>query len=141
MFIWIALKEVARLARILWIISKVYSNQDFGWCYAKKYQKQRATAKPDPETITEKLVATKEESGTVHLSKPETWSFHEEAVRERPIDYKIATGKPVASSKSENSGNPKAERKEWPHILHMSPATAPNTNAVFSMRTSTRTWT
>ena len=141
MFIWIALKENARLARILWIISKVYSNQDFGWCYAKNTRNKEPQRNLILKLQRVKLVATKEESGTVHLSKPETWSFHEEAVTGRPIDYKIATGKPVASNKSENSGNPKAERKEWPHNLHMSPATVPHTNAVFSMRTSTRTWT
>ena len=43
------------------------------------------------------------------------------------------TGKPGASSKSENSGNPKAERREWPHNLHISPATVPRTDAVFSI--------
>ena len=32
------------------------------------------------ETATEKLVATKEESGDVELSESETWSIHEEEV-------------------------------------------------------------
>ena len=67
----------------------------------------------------EKLVATKEDSGTVDLSESETWSFHEEEVMGKPVAYKTVTGKPGASSKSENSGNPKAERKEWPHNLHI----------------------
>ena len=74
------------------------------------------------DKATGKLVATKEESGTVDLSESETWSFHDEAVTGRPVADKTATGKPGASSKSETLGNPKAERKEWPHNLHMSPA-------------------
>ena len=85
------------------------------------------------DTAMEKPVATKEESGTVDLSESETWSFQEEAVTERPIACKNATEKPCAPSKSENSGNPKAERKRWPHNLHMSPAIVPHTDAVFSI--------
>ena len=61
------------------------------------------------DKATEKLVA-KEESGTVDLSESETWSFHEEEVTEKPVAYKTVTGIPRTSSKSENSGNPKAER-------------------------------
>ena len=56
-------------------------------------------------------VATKEESSDVDLSESETWSFQEEAVTERPIAYKTTTGKPGASSKSDHSGSPQAERK------------------------------
>ena len=63
------------------------------------------------DKATGKPVATKEESGAVDRSEFETWSFHEEVVTVRPVAYKTATGKPGASSKSENSGNPKAERK------------------------------
>ena len=65
-------------------------------------------------------VATKEESGTVDLSESETWSFQEEEVTVKPVAYKTATRKPGA-------------RKEWPHNLHMSPATVPHTDAVFSI--------
>ena len=67
------------------------------------------------------------------ISESETWSFHEEEVTERLVAYKTATGKPGASSKSENSGNPKAERKEWPHNLHISPDTVPHMETVFSI--------
>ena len=42
-------------------------------------------------------------------------------------------GKPNASSKSDRSENPKAERKEWTHNLHMSPATVHHMEAVFSI--------
>ena len=102
------------------------------------------------DTATEKPVPTKEESFTVDLSESETWSFQEEAATERPIAYKTATGKPAASSKSDHSGNSKAERTEWPHNLHMSPATVLHTEAVFSIvrrstnenpKTLCRTWT
>ena len=40
---------------------------------------------------------------------------------------KTATGKPNASSKSDCQGSPKAERKEWSHNLHVSPATVHHT--------------
>ena len=86
------------------------------------------------DEATEKPVATKEESGDVDLSESETWSFHEEEVTGRPVVlYKKVTGKPGASSKSENSENLKAERKEWPHNLDMSPATVPHMETVFSI--------
>ena len=52
------------------------------------------------DTATGKLVATKEESWDVDLSESETWS-QEEAVTERPVACKTATGKPNASSKSD----------------------------------------
>ena len=63
----------------------------------------------------------------------ETWSFQGEAVLARPIACKRATEKPNASSKSDHSGSPKAERKEWSHNLHVSPATVHHTEAVFSI--------
>ena len=64
------------------------------------------------EKATEKLVGTREESSVLDVSGSETWSFHEEEVTGRPVAYKTVTGKPGASSKSENSGNPEAERIE-----------------------------
>ena len=85
------------------------------------------------DKATVKPVATKEESGDVDLSESETWRFHEEEVTERPVACKTAKGKPGASSESENSGNPKAERKEWPHSLHISPDTVPHMETVFSI--------
>ena len=51
----------------------------------------------------------------------------------RLVGYKIVVVKPVASSESDHPGSPKAERKEWPHNLHVSPATAHHTEAVFSI--------
>ena len=85
------------------------------------------------DTATEKLVATKEESGDVDLSESETGSLLEEEVTERPVACKTATGKPNAFNKSDHSRNPKAERKEWPHNLHVSPATVHHPEAVFSI--------
>ena len=73
------------------------------------------------EKVAGKLVATKEESGDVDLSESETGS--EEDVTGRPVAYKTATEKPCASSKSDCLGGPKAERVEWSHDLHVSPAT------------------
>ena len=51
----------------------------------------------------------------------------------KPIACKRATQKPNASSKSDCQGGPKAERKEWSHNLHVSPATVHHTEAVFSI--------
>ena len=65
----------------------------------------------------------KEESLDVDLSESETRSFQKEVV----------TARPYASSKSDCQRGPKAERKVWPHHLHMSPATAHHTKAVFSI--------
>ena len=76
------------------------------------------------EKATVKPVATKEESGDVD---------HEEAVMERPIADQTASEKPFAFSKSENSGNPQAERTGWPHNLHVSPATVPHMETVFAI--------
>ena len=46
---------------------------------------------------------------------------------------KKAAEKPCASSKADQPVNPKAERKEWSHNLHVSPATVHHTEAVFSI--------
>ena len=67
------------------------------------------------------------------FSESETWSLHEYEVTVRLVAYKIATGKPGAFSKSDHSGSPEAERIEWSHNLHMSPATVHHMEAVFSI--------
>ena len=84
------------------------------------------------DTATEKPVAIKEESGDVDFSESDTWSFQED-VTKRPVAHKTPTGKPHASSKLDHLGSPKAERKEWSHNLHVSPATVHHTEAVFSI--------
>ena len=83
------------------------------------------------DTATEKLVATNEESGDVDLSESATGS--EEDVTEKQVAYGTATGKRYAFSKSDCQGSPKAERIEWSHHLHVSPATIHHTEAVFSI--------
>ena len=83
------------------------------------------------EKATVTLVATKEESGDVDSSESETGS--EVDVTGRPVAYTTATGTPYASSKSDCQGGPKAERIEWSHKLHVSPATVHHTEAVFSI--------
>ena len=80
-----------------------------------------------------KVVATEEESGDVDLSESETWNFQEDATAAKPIACKIVVAKPCASSKSDCQESPKAERKVWPHLLHISPATAHHTEAVVSI--------
>ena len=81
------------------------------------------------DKATGKLVATKEDSGDVDLSESETGS--EENVTTKPVAHKTASRKSHASSKSECQGSPKAERTEWSHKLHVSPATVHHTEAVF----------
>ena len=63
----------------------------------------------------------------------ESWRNHEDEVTVKPFAHKTATGKPVASSNSENSGNPKAESRKWLHNLHTSPAVVPRMETVFSI--------
>ena len=72
------------------------------------------------EKAAGKPVATDEKSRTVDLPESETWSYHEDEETGEPVTYKTVAGKPVASSNSESSGNPKAERKEWPQNLRVS---------------------
>ena len=49
------------------------------------------------------------------------------------VAYKTAAVKPYASRKPDHLGCPKAERIEWSHNLHTSPATVHHTEAVFSI--------
>ena len=69
------------------------------------------------DTATVKPVATKEESGNVDLSEPETWSLHEEEVTVRPVASETATGKPNASSKSDQPKVPKL-KEENGHTIY-----------------------
>ena len=85
------------------------------------------------DTATVKLVATKDESGDVNISKSETSSHQEEAVLGRPIARKKTTAKPYATSVSDCWGSPKAEKTEWSHNQHVSPATIHDLEAVFSI--------
>ena len=88
------------------------------------------------DTATGNPVATEEESGDMDISEHETWSCQEEAVTGRRVACKNSAGKPCASSTSACQGGPKAERTEWSHNLHVSPATIHHKKAVLR----TRTW-
>ena len=46
---------------------------------------------------------------------------------------KEVTGELVASRNSENSGNPDAGSKKWPHNFHVSPAVVPHMEKVYSI--------
>ena len=81
------------------------------------------------DTATEKPVATKEESGDVDLSESETES--EEYVTVKPIAYK--TLRRNLMHPVNQTVRPKAEKIEWPHNPHVSPATIHHTEAVFSI--------
>ena len=73
------------------------------------------------------------DTATVKLVESETWRYQEEAVTVRPTAFLKVMGKLFAPSKSDHPGSPKAERKEWSHNLHVSPATVHYTEAVFSI--------
>ena len=67
-------------------------------------------------------------------SHGETCLYKEESGNvENQVAYKTATEKPNASRKSDCQGGPKAEKIQWSHNLHVSPATNHHTEAVFSM--------
>ena len=83
------------------------------------------------DTARGKPVARKEESGDVDLSESVTGS--QEDVTGKPVAYKTATEKTYASSKSDCQGGPKAEKIQWSHNLHVSPATIHHTEAVLSI--------
>ena len=71
-------------------------------------------------TAGKKPVATEENQGLWEFSESESWGVHENEVTGKLVAYRNCAGKPVASSISENSGNPKAERRKWPHNFYMS---------------------
>ena len=83
------------------------------------------------DTATEKFVATKEESGDVDPSESETGS--EEDVTGKTVARETATEKHYASSKSDCEGGPEAEKVQWSHNIHVSPATIHHTEAVSSI--------
>ena len=70
----------------------------------------------------EKPVATEENQVICEFSESDSCSIHEDEVTGKPVACKKGAGKPAASSISEKSGNPKAERKKWPHNFYISSA-------------------
>ena len=67
-----------------------------------------------------KPVATEENQVMWEFSESESWSVHEDEVTGKPFTYKTGAGKLAAFSISENSGNPKAERRKWPRNFYIS---------------------
>ena len=65
-------------------------------------------------------VATEENQVLWEFSASESLRIHEDEVTGEPVAYKKSAEKPAASSISENSGDPKAERKKWPHNFYIS---------------------
>ena len=57
----------------------------------------------------------------------------EEDVTGRLVACKTTTAKHNASSESDCGGSPKAEKTEWSHSLHVSPATIHHLEAVFAI--------
>ena len=85
------------------------------------------------DTATEKLVAT-EEPGDVDLSESETLEFSRRGSDgETHCFWEKLRGNPMHPVKKDHPGSPKAERKEWSHNLHVSPATVHHMEAVFSI--------
>ena len=72
------------------------------------------------------------------LSESETVS--EEDVTGEPVAYKTAARKPDAPSKSACQGDPKAEKIQRSHNLHVSPVTVYHMEAVFSIVNMTTLW-
>ena len=69
-----------------------------------------------------KPVATEENQVLWEFSESESWSVHEDEVTGKLFAYKTVRGNlrfPVAS---ENSGNPKADRRKWTHNFYISSA-------------------
>ena len=91
------------------------------------------------EKATVKLVGTIEESGGVDFSESETWSFHEEEVTGRPVAYKTVTGKPGASSKSENSENKAEKERMATQSTHVSSHSASHGDSILDRQKNLRT--
>ena len=77
------------------------------------------------DTATEKPVASKEEPGDVDPSEAEVGS-EEDVTGDRLLRNSYG------ERESDCQGGPNAERTEWSHNLHVSPATIHHTEAVFS---------
>ena len=80
-----------------------------------------------------KPVATEENQVLWEFSESESWSDHEDDVTGGPLAYKKSAEKPAASSVSENSGNPNAERRKWPHNFYISSEVVSYMDKVYSI--------
>ena len=77
------------------------------------------------DKVAGKPAATDESQEFGEFSESESWSNHEKEVRGKLVAHEEATGKPVTSRNSENSGNPKAGIVKWTHNFQMSSAVVP----------------
>ena len=80
-----------------------------------------------------KLVATEENQVFSEFSESQSWSIHEDEVTGKPVAYKEGAEKLAASSISEKSWNPKAERRKWPHNFCISSAVVSYMDKVYSI--------
>ena len=67
-----------------------------------------------------KHVTTEENQVIWEFSESDSCSVHEDEVPGKSVAYENCAEKPAASNISENSGNPKAESRKWPHNFYMS---------------------
>ena len=75
------------------------------------------------DRVAGKPAATDKSQESLEFSESESWSNHE----------REATGKPVASRTTGNSGNCEAGSRKWPHNFHMSPAVVPHMGKFYSI--------
>ena len=89
-----------------------------------------------------KLVATEEGVNRVswEFSESESCSIHEDEVTGKLVAHKKGAGKLVSSSFSENSGNPKAEGKKWPHNIYISSAVVSHMDSLIECEKDLRSW-
>ena len=78
-------------------------------------------------------VATEENQVLWEFSESESWSVHEDEVTGKPVAYENSAVKPATSSISDNSGNPKAERRKWPQNFNISSAVVSYMDKVYSI--------
>ena len=81
----------------------------------------------------EKPVATEENQVLWKFSESESWRVHKDEVTSEPVAHEKGAGKPAASSISENSGNPKTERRKWPHSFYISSEVVSDMDKVYSI--------
>ena len=84
-----------------------------------------------------KPVATEENQVLWEFSESESCSVHEDEVTGKPVAQTKGAGKPAAFSISENSGNPKTERRNWPHNFYMSSEVVSYMDNVYSFERKT----
>ena len=85
------------------------------------------------DKVAGKPAATDESQELWEFSESESWSNHEKEVAGKLVAHEKVTWKLVASRNLEDSGNPKAGNRKWPHNSRMSSAVVPRMEKVFSI--------